>query len=58
MGYSQLEQLFPLYCKLKERRDGAVDCMLLYQPKPHRLTAAQTKDEIRKLNQYSLKELR
>ena len=32
--------------------------MLLYQPKAHRPTAAETKNEIRILNQYSLKDLK
>ena len=58
VGYLQPERFFPLYCKLKGKRDGALHKMLLYQPKPRRLAVAKTKDEIRKLNQYSLKDLR
>ena len=58
VGYSQPERFYPIYSRLKERRDGAVDRMLLYQPKPKRLTTSQTKSYIDKLNQSPVKDLR
>ena len=57
-GYSQPNRFFPLYVKLKERRDGAVDRVLIYQPMPHRLSARETREFISKLNQCSVKDLR
>lgn len=56
--YSQPERSYPIYKRLKERKDGAVDRMLLYQPKPKRQTASQTKAYIAKLNQSPVKDLR
>lgn len=58
VGYSQPDRFFPLYAKLKERKDGAVDRLLLYQPKPHRLTSSETKEYIRQLHDSSVKDLR
>ena len=57
-GYSQPNRFFPLYVKLKERRDGTVDRVLIYQPMPHRLSARETREFISKLNQCSVKDLR
>ena len=57
-GYSQPNRFFPIYVKLKERRDGAVDRMLIYQPLPHRLAARETREYIRKLNESPVKDLR
>lgn len=57
-GYSQPNRFFPLYVELKERRDGAVDRVLIYQPMPHRLSARETPEFISKLNQCSVKDLR
>ena len=44
--------------KLKERQDGAVDRILLYQPLPHRLAAREIREYIQKLNNSSVKDLR
>ena len=57
-GYSQPNRFFPIYVKLKERQDGAVDRILLYQPLPHRLAARETREYIQKLNNSSVKDLR
>ncbi|XP_078363681.1 uncharacterized protein LOC144647856 [Oculina patagonica] len=57
-GYSQPNRFFPIYMKLKERRDGAVDRLLMYQPMPHRLTANQTREFITRLNASEVKDLR
>lgn len=57
-GYSQPNRFFPIYVRLKERRDGAVDRMLMYQPMPHRLSAGQTREFITKLNNSPVKDLR
>ena len=48
-GYSQPNRFFPIYVKLKERRDGAVDRILIYQPLPHHLAAHETREYIRRL---------
>ena len=56
-GYSQPNRFFPIYVKLKERQDGAVDRILMYQPLPHRLTARETRDFITKLNNSEVKDL-
>ncbi|KAL9977403.1 hypothetical protein ACROYT_G014799 [Oculina patagonica] len=56
-GYSQPNRFFPIYMKLKERRDGAVDRLLMYQPMPHRLTANQTREFITRLNASEVKDL-
>ncbi|CAH3142106.1 unnamed protein product, partial [Porites lobata] len=58
VGYSQPERFYPIYARLKERRDGAVDRMLIYQPKPKRLTATETKRFITQLHQSHVKDLR
>lgn len=58
VGYSQPDRFYPIYIKLKERRDGAVDRMLIYQPMPKRLTSGETKSFIKKLNQSPVKDLR
>ena len=57
-GYSQPNHFFPIYVKLKERQDGAVDRILMYQPLPHRLAARETRDFITKLNNSEVKDLR
>lgn len=57
-GYSQPNRFFPIYVKLKERQDGAVDRILMYQPLPHRLAARETRDYITKLNTSKVKDLR
>lgn len=57
-GYSQPNRFFPIYVKLKERQDGAVDRIFMYQPLPHRLAAHETKEYITKLNNSKLKDLR
>lgn len=58
VGYSQPERFYPIYARLKERRDGAVDRMLIYQPKPQRLTAAEIKTFIVRLNELPVKDPR
>ena len=58
VDYSQPDRLYPIYSRLKERRDRAIDQMLLYQPKPKHLTTSQTKDYIDKLNQSPVKDPR
>lgn len=55
VGYSQPDRFFQPYKKLKERRDGLVVWMLIYQPIPRRLTSAETKEFIGRLNQFPLK---
>ena len=57
-GYSQPNRFFPIYVKLKERQDGAVDRILMYQPLPHCLTARETRDFITELNTSKVKDLR
>ena len=57
-GYSQPNRFFPIYVKLKDRQDGAVDRILMYQPLPHRLAARETRDFITKLNHSEVKDLR
>ena len=57
-GYSQQNRFFQIYVKLKERRDGAVDRMLIYQPLPHRLAAHETREYIKKINESPVKDLR
>ena len=57
-GYSQPNCFFLIYVKLKERQDGAVDRILMYQPLPHRLAARETKEDITKLNNSKVKDLR
>lgn len=57
-GYSQPNRFFPLYVKMKDRRDGAVDRVIIYQPMPHRLAAHETREYISKLNQCHVKDLR
>ena len=42
-GYSQPNRFFPIYVKLKERQDGAVGRILMYQPLPHRLAGRETR---------------
>ena len=56
-GYSQPNRFFPIYVKLKERRDGGVD-RIAYQPLPHRLAARETREFITKLNDSPVKDLR
>ena len=56
-GYSQPNRFFPIYVKLKERRDGAADRMLIYQRLPHRLAARETREYIRKPNKSPVKDL-
>ena len=56
-GYSQLDRFF-LICTLKERRDGGVDRMIVYQPLAHRLAARETREFITKLNDSPVKDLR
>ena len=57
-GYSQPNRFFPINVKLKERQDGAVDRILMYQPFPHCLTARETRDFITELNNSEMKDLR
>ena len=57
-SYSQPNRFFPIYRKLKERQDGAVDRILMYQPLPHRLAARETGDYITQLNNSRVKDLR
>ena len=56
-GYNQPNRFFPIYVKLKERRDGGVD-RIAYQPLPHRLAARETREFITKLNDSPVKDLR
>ena len=51
-------RFFPIYVKLKERRDGGVDRTVVYQPLPHRLRARETRASNTKLNNPSVKEVK
>lgn len=57
-GFSQPERFFPLYRRMLERKDGAVDRLFVYQPMPHRCLSAERKAKIAAIQASPLKDLR